>query len=146
MSQTYTIREVSQRTRDWEAHGKENRSYYIQVEGEEKEYELAQRRDREAPKPGDSFEAKVESREHNGTTYYKLVRAQQGGGGGARYSAEDIARMDAVGRIKGRCHAQAQALTYATIQAQRGKLPDTFQIADLKPIIDWFVADAETAR
>lgn len=144
---TVVITGFAQAPRDWESQHGQFRSYYVKIEGDERTFELAQKRTTAAPNVGDAFEATVEEREHNGTTYYKLKKQQgRGDNGGGRYSEEDIARMDAVGRVKGRCHAQAQALAYAAIRASQGRLPSEFTMSDLKPIIDWFQADAESAR
>jgi hypothetical protein len=82
---TFTIAAVSSETRDWKSsQGAENRSYYVKQDGDEKVYELAQKRDKAPPKVGDTIDATIETREHNGTTYYKLKRIynQQGGGRG----------------------------------------------------------------
>lgn len=83
----FKIREVSTRTRDWDGQGgSKNRSYYVKVDGDEKVFELAQKADKAPPAIGDAFEANVEEREHEGTTYYKLkkVYQQRGGPGGGR--------------------------------------------------------------
>lgn len=112
----YTIAEVSSRTRDWTGQGNsKNRSYYVKVEGDDKVYEIAQKVDREPPKAGDSLEATVETREHEGTTYYKLKREyqQRGGGGGgkgprteaeekwisARFAVEEATKLATTGHI-----------------------------------------------
>lgn len=81
------IREVSSRTRDWEANGKKNRSYYVKIDGDERVFEVARNLDKPAPAVGESFDADIEEREHQGTTYYKLKRVyqqQRGNGAGGR--------------------------------------------------------------
>lgn len=82
----YTIVGFAQAPRDWETANGQFRSYYLNVEGDDKTYELAQKRDKPAPNVGDSFEATVETREANGVTYYKLKRQyqQRSNGGSGR--------------------------------------------------------------
>lgn len=124
-------------------------TYTLSLDGLDGRHELNQKQATKAPEPGEELFGHAEDGgkwPDGNPKPPKFKKAQQQSGGGPRYSAEDIARMDAVGRVKGRCHAQAQALSYASLQAARGKLPDDFKHSDLKPIIDWFVADAETAR
>lgn len=141
--------------REWDSKFGPMTTYTVEVEGLTGRHELNQKRESAAPTIGMELLAHVE----DGGTWPdgspkppKIKKAQQQGagfGGGAkgpRYTPEEIANFEAIGRIKGRCHAQAQALAYANMQATRGKLPDTFKHSDLKPIIDWFVADAESAR
>lgn len=154
----FTISEVSPRIRDWEAHGKKNRSYYVKVAEQTGVYELAQNLDRDPPKAGDRLEATVESREHEGVTYHKLKRVYSNngrGGGGARgdLSPEAQARIDAVGRIKGRCHAQAVSAQMlaasgdlASVNWNDGNQANAFLTGVFKPLTDWLVKDAETAR
>lgn len=95
---TYTIEGFAQPPRDWETANGAFRSYYLRVEGDEKTYELAQKRDKPAPNVGDSFEATVETREVNGTTFYKLKRQYQQRGGNNGRQPKDPAERESIER------------------------------------------------
>lgn len=139
--ETYTITGFGGTPRDWSTANGDFRSFYLKVEGDDKTYELAQKRDKPAPNVGDSFEATVETREANGVTYYKLKKhyAQRGGNNAPR--PEDPQRAKRILRQ----HSQDMALRYAEIRHQQGKLPDTFSLDDLWRLADKFDSDAEAA-
>lgn len=66
----------------------------------------------------------------------KFKKAQQPGGGGRGRSPEDTKQIV-------RQHSQEMALRYCTVRATQGKLPETFDMVDLRSIVDWFQRDAE---
>jgi hypothetical protein len=96
--QTYTVAGFANPPRDWETANGQFRSFYLKVEGDDKVYELAQKRDKPAPNVGDSFEATVEAREVNGSTFYKLKKhyAPRGNNGGR--PSKDPAERESIER------------------------------------------------
>jgi hypothetical protein len=96
---SFTITGFASAPRDWETANGQFRSYYLKVEGDEKTYELAQKRDKPAPNVGDTVDATVETREVNDVTYYKLKREyQQRGGGGNGNRSKDPAERESIER------------------------------------------------
>lgn len=92
-----------------------------------------------APTVGQRLEGEI-STDKNGYLKFKKAQQQNGGGGGrGPRDPKETAQIT-------RQHSQEMAILWAATLEKQGRLPadakvDTF----LKPIIDWFQADAEAA-
>ena len=145
---TFKVTEVGENIRDWDSKHGPMKSYYVKFEGDERTIEIAQKPSTPAPTVGQTFEGTIEERQWQDKTFYKLKKAQGGFGGGGGFRPEDPERSRRILRQ----HSQHMALLWmqntmphpnseAGVSFRRGlQSPDW-----LKPIIDWFDADVETA-
>ena len=141
----------------------QNWRYWVTVDGFNDGVLVSHRGDKPLVNPGDDladhgYDRIEEVPNRAGTnTYLKALRPEkQGfGGGGNRgdLSPEAQARIDAVGRIKGRCHAQAVAASMLAASGDLAELPfsdptvaGAFLNGVFRPLVNWLVADADTAR
>lgn len=126
--------------REWEWQGQPNHDYTLTLEGAEKPAILTQRPSTAPPRVGETMDLEL-SAHPRFDDKLKAKRAKQfgGGGGGGGRSPEENARIM-------RQHSQEMALRYAAIKASLGSLTADFKPETLKPIIDWFDADAKAAQ
>jgi hypothetical protein len=138
----FKVTEVQDRTRDWDGKGGSQwTSYYVKCEGDERLFEVVKKRGNDGPKVGAVIDAEIETREHNGTTYYKLKPNGQGGPGGG-YKGKSAEERRSIARQ----HAQKVAMQYAEIKGEKGDLPEKYKVGDLRPIIHWLYEDVLAAE
>ena len=92
-----------------------------------------------APNAGDKVNGTLEP---NGDYAPKFKRARAYGGGGGGPRPEDPKKAAHIARM----HAQGVAVHYAGVLQGIGPLPEDFNLAQLKQIVDWFEKDARASR
>lgn len=92
-----------------------------------------------APVPGEVIDAEIVHK--NGKVELKRVWKQNGSGGGGGFTG--AGKSPEQQRSIVRQHSQDMAIRHCQILHLRGELGDVYNVEKLKPIIDWFVRDAE---
>lgn len=161
MAQTYIVKEVDGVTNDWSnKHGGHFTSYRCALEGVEGDVEVAKKQGNQGPTPGTELFGRLEPKTIAGYSWRFFAEQQQGAGGGnssggsrGDLSPEAQARIDAVGRVKARHHSQMVAATIlnasgdlASVDFNDGEQANAFLNGIYKPLVDFLVKDAESAR
>jgi hypothetical protein len=126
-------------------------NYKIELEGEG-QVELVRNPSSPAPQPGDVLRGHIEgtgwgrrlkleyNRQDGAPSTSAPSAAPRSGDSGRQWTRDPSER-----RAITRAHAQQMALRYAAIQAERGKLPDSFSLEQLWAVVDAFEQDVRKA-
>jgi len=139
----FTITAVDQNVREYEDKYGPKKAYNLKLEGPNgpASAQLSQKPTTAPPTVGQTLSGHIEQTEYGPRFRKDKPQGGFGGQGGGGFKKDPVTEA----RIT-RMHAQKVAIQYASMKAQLGQLPESFRPADLKPIIDWFVEDANTAK
>ena len=141
----YTVEQIIGEPRDWQTKaGKPMKSYLLKVSGEDRNVELSQFPDTDAPTVGQVIDGALEE-SANGNFPPKLRKARQGGGGFGGPRPEDPERAKRIVRQ----HSQEMAIRFAAasgalveIDLRDRETVGAIVNEQLRPLIDWFEKDA----
>jgi hypothetical protein len=141
----FEIVAVSDRTRTWgDPPNGPFVSYRVDLKGTDGQTvqgaEWSRKQSSPPPTVGQQVSGTLDLEAKFGPKFKQQAAFQGRGGGGPR--PEDPKKAAHIARM----HAQGVAVEHARVLATIGRLPDDFNLAQLKQIIEWFEKDAKEAR